>query len=147
MSREQNKKIQESSEKKIQRIAKKAIDKGLTIAETTKELQKELKGLATYRAKRIARFETIGGCNLASLEAAKQVSGKINKYWIYTHDSRTRKTHRHAGARYNKTSPIGINEKFKVGNTELMYPADRNGDKKEIFNCRCTVGYVRKKEE
>ena len=147
IAREQNKKIQESSQKKIERIAKKAIDKGLTIAETTKELQKELRGLALYRATRIARFETIGGCNLASLEGAKQVSGKVDKYWIYTHDSRVRKTHKRAGARYNKNSPIPLDKKFKVGNTELMYPADRNGDKKEIFGCRCTIGYVRKKED
>lgn len=147
LSREQNKKIVESSKKIIEKIAKKSIDKGLTIQETTKLLQKELKGIAKYRATRIARFEVIGGCNLASLEGAKQVNGKVDKFWIYTHDSRTRKTHKRAGQRYSKSSPIALDQKFKVGNTQLMYPADRNGDKKEIFNCRCTIGYVRKKEE
>lgn len=146
ISREQNKKIVKSSKKIIARIAKKSIDKGLTIQETTKLLEKELKGIAKYRATRIARFEVIGGCNLASLEGAKQVSGKVDKYWIYTHDSRTRKTHKRAGQQYSKNSPIALDKKFKVGNTQLLYPADRNGDKKEIFNCRCTVGYVRRKE-
>lgn len=146
MAREQSNILQETTKQKILKIGKKAIEKGLTIKETAKEIQKECNGMAMWRATRIARFETIGGANLASLKSAQQVSGKVKKYWIYTHDKRVRKTHKQAGIKYNKNNAIEIDAKFKVGKTELLYPADRNGKAEEIFNCRCTIGYVRKDE-
>lgn len=147
MAQEQADVITESSKHLISVIAKNAIDQGWTIDQTSNLVKEKITGLAKYRAKRIARFELIGGANHASLKSAEQVSGKVQKYWIYTHDSRVRPTHKQAGIKYNNKNPIDLDKKFKVGNAELMYPADRNGDKKEIFGCRCTIGYTRKKED
>jgi len=144
VAREQVKLISESTQKIIEKIGKRAIEKGWTIQETTKKVQEKIKGIALYRAKRIARFETISRSNNASLEGASQVSDKLLKYWIYTHDKRVRPTHKHAGIKYNRQNAIKLDEKFKVGNATLLYPADRDGDKKEIFNCRCTIGYIRR---
>ena len=146
-AREQSRLMQDSTKKIIEKVAKRALDKGLTIQETTKILQEKIKGIAKYRAVRIARFECIGGANRASLAGASQVSSKLKKYWIYTHDKRTRPTHRNAGQKYNRNNAIDLDKKFKVGKTELSYPADREGDKEEIFNCRCTIGYVRSDRE
>lgn len=146
-AREQAQIIQNSTKKIIEKVAKKALDKGLTIQETTKILQEKIKGIAKYRAVRIARFECISGANKASLAGASQVSGKLKKFWIYTHDKRTRPTHRNAGQKYNRNNAIDLDKKFKVGKAELSYPADRNGDKSEIFNCRCTIGYVRSDQD
>lgn len=142
-AKEQTLLMQDSTKKIIEKVAKRALDKGLTIQETTKILQEKIKGIAKYRAVRIARFECIGGANRASLAGASQVSSKLKKFWIYTHDKRTRPTHRNAGQKYNRNNPIDLDKKFKVGKAELSYPADREGDKSEIFNCRCTIGYVR----
>jgi hypothetical protein len=146
MAREQNKIIQETTKEKILKIGKEAIEKGFTIKETAKIIQTEVKTMALWRSTRIARFETIGGANLASLKGASQVSGKVKKYWIYTHDKRVRRTHKQAGIKYNRNNAIELDDKFVVGKTKLSYPADRNGSSEEIFNCRCTIGYVRKEE-
>lgn len=144
MAKEQTKVIQLTSKEIISKVAKTALEYGYTVEETTKLIQDKIKGIAKYRATRIARFELIGGANHASLKSADQVSGKVRKYWIYTHDKRVRPTHKHAGVKYNSKNPIDLDKKFTVGSTQLMYPADRNGDKKEILGCRCTIGYVRK---
>lgn len=146
-AREQAQIIQDSTKKIIEKVAKKALYKGLTIQETTKILREKINGIAKYRAVRIARFECISGANKASMEGASQVSGKVKKFWVYTHDKRTRPTHRNAGQKYNRDNAIDLDKKFKVGRTELLYPADRQGDKKEIFNCRCTIGYVRRSNQ
>jgi hypothetical protein len=144
MAKEQTKIIQLTSKEIIAKVAKTALEYGYTVKETTKLIQDKIKGIAKYRATRIARFELIGGANHASLKSADQVSGKVRKYWIYTHDKRVRPTHKHAGVKYNSKNAIDLDKKFTVGSTQLMYPADRNGDKKEILGCRCTIGYVRK---
>jgi hypothetical protein len=144
MAKDQVKVIQLTSKEIISNVAKTALEYGYTVNETTKLIQDKIKGIAKYRATRIARFELIGGANHASLKSADQVSGKVRKYWIYTHDKRVRPTHKHAGIKYNSKNPIDLDKKFTVGSTQLMYPADRNGDKKETLGCRCTIGYVRK---
>jgi len=144
MAKDQAQIISNTSKSKIIRIGEKAVKKGWTIQKTTKLLQKEFKHMEKWRARRIARFETLSGTNFASLQTAKQVSGKVKKYWIYTHDKRTRKTHRQAGIKYNKNNAIDLDQKFKVGKAELKHPCDRNGSADEIYNCRCTIGYVRK---
>ena len=143
-ARTQVEKINETTEKIVEKISKKAVESGMTVEETSKEIKKSIVGMSKTRATRIARLETIGGSNMASLASAEQVSGKVKKYWINTKDTRTRKTHRKAGIQYNKNNAIELEETFKVGKTKLRYPADKNGSAEEIMNCRCTIGYVRK---
>ena len=130
-----------------ERIAKNAIDQGLSIEETAKIVRTQMPKMTKYRSKLIARTEVIGQSNKISLNSANQVSGKVLKFWIYTHDTRTRKTHKKAGVDYDKTKAIPLDQKFKVGKAELMHPADKDTEhKEEIYNCRCALGYVRKEE-
>jgi hypothetical protein len=35
-----------------------------------------------------------------------------------------------------------MDEKFKVGDAELMFPGDPEGPADEVINCRCAVGYI-----
>lgn len=139
--------ISKSTMNTFERIGKIVIDKGWNIEKATKMIHSYIPYKTKSRAKMIARTEVISQSNKISLNAANQVSGKVLKFWIYTHDTRTRKTHKKAGIDYDKTKAIPLDQKFKVGKAELEYPADRNTDhKKEIFNCRCTLGYTRKEE-
>lgn len=56
---------------------------------------------------------------------------EILKEWVATLDERTRDSHRDLdGERVPQDKP------FSNG---LMYPADRNGEAGEVFNCRCTM--------
>ena len=147
VSEESIKYINKSTMNTFTRIAHIVIDKGWNIDKATKMVHAQISGMSKGKARRIARTEVICESNKISLTAANQVSGKVLKYWIYTHDTRTRKTHKKAGVDYDKTKAIPLEDKFKVGKAELEHPADRNTDhKEEIYNCRCALGYTRKEE-
>lgn len=61
------------------------------------------------------------------------------KVWISEADGKVRATHDEAHGQERL-----INELFKVGDSELMFPGDitHGADMKEIYNCRCHVEYL-----
>lgn len=147
VSEESIKYINKSTMNTFTKIAHRVIEEGWDIKKTTKMINAQISGMSKGKARRIARTEVICESNKISLNAANQVSGKVLKYWIFTHDTRTRKNHKMAGIKYDKTKAIPLDRKFKVGKAELEHPADRNTNhKEEIYNCRCTIGYTRKEE-
>lgn len=110
------------------------------IAKLIEELY--LEQIIPNRSKLIARTEVNGASNFGSFIGAKKSNDDydlgIKKIWIPTFDGRVRPTHLEAG----KHKPIEMDERFKVGNSELMYPADYEGSAEETINCRCAIGYV-----
>jgi len=97
------------------------------------------------RSIRIARTETVTASNYGSMSSARQVSDRMLKYWITTPDSRTRDTHKQAGMTYGSGNAIRIDDYFIVGGVRMEYPGDPIGSASERINCRCAVGYRRKK--
>jgi uncharacterized protein with gpF-like domain len=95
-----------------------------------------------YRRDSIARTETIKASNAGSL-ALYDAWGVVElKSWQATRDDRTRATHLQAWFDYSPggdPGPIRLNETFSVGNSELMFPGDPNGEPEEVIECRCTV--------
>jgi len=91
------------------------------------------------RAETIVRTEMQRAYNLSTYaqqqESAKRIPG-LTKSWIATADARTRESHLRAHLRY-KDNPIPIDEPFRVGGADLMYPGDPNGPPGETINCRC----------
>lgn len=66
-------------------------------------------------------------------------AGKTKKTWVTMRDKRVRKTHR---ALDGKT--IKITDAFFVGDSMMMFPADRetySASATECVNCRCTCKY------
>lgn len=88
------------------------------------------------RARLIARTETVGAANGGAMINAK-LSGATKKIWIAARDHRTREHHRDV----NQTV-IGIDDKFKVGDSLMDYPGDKEGSADEVCNCRCAVGFI-----
>lgn len=68
----------------------------------------------------------------------------IEKFWIRTHDARTREEHIEAGRRYTESRSIPIDKPFYVGGQYLMHPGDSSmgASGSNIYNCRCTMGTV-----
>lgn len=96
------------------------------------------------RAEAIARTEMTRINNLAQFstqEQAANLSPGLLKRWIATARGNTRDTHISAHRRYFN-DPIPVNEPFRVGRSELMYPGDPRGEAKETINCRCTMVLV-----
>jgi hypothetical protein len=90
------------------------------------------------RATVIARTETIGALNAGRSDAfaavAEEVDEPMEKMWLATEDSRTRRTHREADG---QRVPVG--SRFSVGAFELAFPGDPTGPPQEVIQCRCTM--------
>ena len=93
--------------------------------------------LSATRANVIARTETHGAANYGSQEAAKQTGLPMRKEWLAAADERTRETHREADG-----STVGMDDTFRVGDSDLQFPGDPSGAAEEVINCRCTLGYI-----
>ena len=99
------------------------------------------------RAMRIARTEVVTAANAAGQIYANTSGMEMNKTWIAVKDKRTRHDHSAVDG-----TTIDINIPFTVGGAQMMHPGARtqpNGlpvPAFEIVNCRCTLGYVAKRD-
>ena len=101
-------------------------------------------GVISYqRAAVIARTETHSAANYGAQQAALKTGLPMMREWIAANQpGRTRDTHIQAMLDTEK-NPVGMDEPFKVGQAELMYPGEPNRDyPEETINCRCAVGYI-----
>lgn len=87
-----------------------------------------------WRARLIARTETVGAANMGGLEAARQSKLKMNKRWVNAHDKRVRETHKDQDQGGVGGEIVPQEEPFSNG---LMHPGDPKGPAREVCNCRC----------
>ena len=80
-----------------------------------------------------ARLQAIG-------EVGQETGEELWKTWMSRRDARVRHTHRQANGQTVRT-----NETFTVGDSELAFPGDPNGEAKEVINCRCSIKITRRK--
>ena len=93
--------------------------------------------LSINRAMLIAKNEANTFLNYSDFVDAKE-SGYTTKTWLTMLDDKVRDTHEEIDGQ-----TIGIDETFKVGNSELKFPHDweLSPDPNEVINCRCAVTY------
>lgn len=112
-----------------------AKDMAKEIVDTTQAHINDKYYLSKDRAMFIAENEAnVVGNYRQQIEAIK--SGMKYKTWITKNDKKVRHTHKDVN---NKK--ISIFDVFQVGNSEMMFPKDSNGETKEIVNCRCVLHY------
>lgn len=97
-----------------------------------------------YRARTIARTQSLMIANMARHEAMSQASEQANfdsdtivRVWNATMDDRTRDSH----AGLDGYSVQGMDEPFPADGGPLLYPGDPDGPPEEIINCRCWLTY------
>lgn len=101
---------------------------------TARQVARELERKNRNAAIRNARTMTTSAENAGRIDCFKQAQSigiNLQKTWMATDDSRTRKSH---AALDGETVPV--KEEFSNG---LMYPADLMGAPEEVYNCRCTL--------
>jgi hypothetical protein len=134
--------IDQTSMDAIKKFVSDGIEEGWSIGDIADNIASgHIPNMDTARATRIARTETIGASNAGSLEGAKSmgITG-LKKFWIVALDGRERETHRDVSIATSE-SPIGIDDYFNVGGSNMQYPGDPNGSAAEVINCRCAIGY------
>lgn len=132
------------NERKIKSALLQSILKGESNPKLAKRLR-EAVGMNKTSAIRNARTMMTASHNMGKqtfAEEAVEMGIKVKKMWIATNDDRTRDSHAEMDG-----VVVEVNEPFILTNMdgsqcELMYPADPDGDPEQIYNCRCTMGYV-----
>jgi len=122
----------------IEKILQEALNEGWGVDRTVKELDSS--EIPVWRAKLIVRTESARATNFTQMAAADQEDVEMEKQWIAIEDSRTRKSHSHAGVDGQR---VDIDQPFSNG---LMFPGDPNGPISQTANCRCTMGYFAKRD-
>lgn len=92
-------------------------------------------------ATNIARTETTGAYNFASLNAAKESGIAAQKYWLTAEDELVREAHQQA----EDDGPIGLDEAWTMegreGPVEVRFPGDPDAPPELVCNCRCVQGF------
>lgn len=117
---------------------------GITDVDLFNQLSKEIdkqECFEHYRARRIARTETIATSNAATLEGWRQSNVIAGKQWVCAMTQNSRKAHKKANGQI-----VSIDEPFIVGGEKLMHPGDSSmgASAENVINCRCTMKSVLK---
>jgi hypothetical protein len=132
--------ISQTTIAQVDKMLSKALDEGWGTAEMVNELKET--ELPAWRARLIARTETVRATNIAQMIQAAQSPYKMQKRWIAVDDNRTRATHNHATGVDGEVRTL--TEKFSNG---LQFPGDPTAPAAEVCNCRCTLGYFAERDE
>ena len=144
----------QTTKAKLQDVINKAISEG----KSTKEIadiirQDDTLGYSAMRAMRIARTEVMRASNYALMKGVEQHGFVVDKMWIAVKDSRTRRIPRNSYDHVEMDGKIvEYDEPFlsigKKGDTVVaQYPGDPNAPAGFTVNCRCTIGFVPRRDE
>ncbi|MFX0136108.1 MAG: phage minor head protein [Candidatus Hodarchaeota archaeon] len=132
--------ISETTRKEIQDIIINNLKEGRGVQAIEYELRKTYKDFKKLRSLNIAQTEVAGISNYARLTGAiKYDDDSIKKSWNPILDRRTRPTHEAMEGK----EPIPLNQAFRVGGTQMMFPGDPTAPAKEVIRCRCIVDFIK----
>lgn len=130
---------------KISNAVTQSIIQGDSLPEMTARIARETAhendaAMARYAATAMTSAQNAG--RMDTMERAKGMGIKVRKKWIATLDARTRDSHAELDGQV-----VDIDEPFVTHNrdgslAEIMFPGDPQADGEQVWNCRCTLGYV-----
>jgi hypothetical protein len=127
--------IAETSKDMIRQATAQMVADGIPEGEMAKLIQEFGDNMANWRARTIARTESHAAVMESQYEIVQEMD--LPEYlneWASGSDSRTRQSHLDADGQQRRP-----NETFRVGNSDLRFPGDRNGEPEEVVNCRCVL--------
>lgn len=132
--------IADTSRTRVGNAVARGIEANESPAEISKRIRTEVDDMSRARAKTIARTEIAVAQQTGQyqeMEATAEALGlKLAKTWVATSDERTRESHDAADGQ-----TVRMEDPFRVGEADLMFPSDPDGPAEEVINCRCAVVY------
>lgn len=145
--------ITQTTKAKLQDIVAKAQADGLSTDEIVKLIMDErTAGYSQMRATRIVRTEVMRASNYASMISVQKHNFEVDKIWISSHDSRTRRIPKNYYDHYNMDGQkVRWAEDFTStglkGDLVLAgFPGDPTTPPGFSINCRCTVGFEARRD-
>lgn len=132
--------INDTTKDKIMDVIADGMREGNGMPEIGKQVEDHLDVTWPSRGETIARTETVGATNYASLEEARSIAPQLLKSWTCTFSKDSRQAHMDADEEYG-ANPIPQNQPFIVDGEELDVPGDPSGSADNIINCECCVTY------
>jgi hypothetical protein len=126
--------INRSSEQRLRRILRDAIEDGTGTAETARLIDTVIG--SPVRARTIAMTETHTAASAAMDKQAEETGLPLTREWGASDDRRTRPTHASADGQQRK-----MGEAFLVGGAQMQFPGDPSAPASEVINCRCVLLY------
>jgi hypothetical protein len=145
--------ITQTTKKRLIDIANAGVQEGLSVDDIVKLVldDKELE-YSNMRARRIVRTEVMRGSNIGAMKGAEAHGFQVDKQWISARDSRTRRI---PDDEFDHVELDGVivpfDEPFtsngKKGEAVVaMQPGDISAPAGFTINCRCTVGFIPKRD-
>jgi hypothetical protein len=145
--------ITQTTKKRLIDIANQGIQEGLSVDDIVKLVldDKELE-YSNMRARRIVRTEIMRGSNIGAMKGAEAHGFQVDKQWISARDSRTRRI---PDDEFDHVDLDGVVVPFdqpftstgKKGEAVVaMQPGDISAPAGFTINCRCTVGFIPKRD-
>ncbi len=145
--------ITQTTKKRLIDIANKGVQEGLSVDEIVRLVldDKELE-YSNMRARRIVRTEVMRGSNIGAMKGAQAHGFQVDKQWISARDSRTRRI---PEDEFDHVELDGVIVPFdqpftstgKKGEPVVaMQPGDISAPAGFTINCRCTVGFIPKRD-
>ena len=145
--------ITKTTKDKLLAIVDKGVQEGLGVDEIVKLiLSDEQLSYAAFRARRIVRTEVMRASNMAAMKGAEAHGFKVDKIWISARDSRTRRIPEDEFDHWEMDGVVvPFEEPFtstgKKGEPVVaMQPGDLSAPAGFTINCRCTVGFIPKRD-
>lgn len=129
-----------------------ADDKPDSIRDISRKIKKKVLNDKFYQweIERIARTETTNAANMASWRQAETSPIVLEKVWVATYDERVRTKGWDHLEKEHTTADFYEYFEFinkKTGEKDyLMWPGQDGGEAGNVINCRCTIGYVGKRD-
>jgi hypothetical protein len=145
--------ITQTTKKRLIDIANAGVQEGLSVDDIVKLVldDKELE-YSNMRARRIVRTEVMRGSNIGAMKGAEAHGFQVDKQWISARDSRTRRIPEDEfdhveldGVVVPFDQPFTSNGK-KGEAVVAMQPGDISAPAGFTINCRCTVGFIPKRD-
>jgi hypothetical protein len=145
--------ITQTTKKRLIDIANAGVQEGLSVDDIVKLVldDKELE-YSNMRARRIVRTEIMRGSNIGAMKGAEAHGFQVDKQWISARDSRTRRI---PEDEFDHVELDGVVVPFdqpftsegKKGEAVVaMQPGDITAPAGFTINCRCTVGFIPKRD-
>ena len=136
-----------------------AMKEGEGIDKISRRIEKSINSKNFYRwqAERIARTESTGAANFAALESGRTAGVKMQKLWISSQDSRTRRIPEDKFDHFDMNGTIlkDLDAYFEIEGYNkgvvfaegLKYPGDPRGSAGNVINCRCTLALTPQRDD
>lgn len=135
-------------DRRFDRTIGQALDRGkpLTPEQIDRMVGRYRERYIKYRSEVIARTESLRATTVGQRASIKQMLAgnavdamKIRRFWIFTHDSRTRNGHRQIPDM--NQDGVELDGYYRTPLGPLAYPRDPNGSGDNTIQCRCTERY------